>query len=163
LDSLTALQRYYLSRWGYEVLVMHEGLSLTQMQRLTDIYPRTSFYLLNLTFPPHINASSVSYQVAGHASIGYRHMCRFYSGGIFTIDVLAAYEWCLLSAAARLLSRPTRSSGTGGWTATAFCSALWSATPSASCLTAVPCTDTWLSAGRMNISQLGFGRPPKDT
>ncbi len=94
VDSLTALHRYYLSRWGYEVLVMHEGLTLLQMQRLSDIYPRTSFYLLNLTFPPHINASSVSYQVAGHASIGYRHMCRFYSGGIFSADVMAQYSWC---------------------------------------------------------------------
>jgi hypothetical protein len=93
-DSLTALHRYYLSRWGYEVLVLHEGLTLTQMQRLTDIYPLTSFYLLNLTFPSHINASAVSYQVAGHASIGYRHMCRFYSGGIFSVDVLAQYDWC---------------------------------------------------------------------
>ena len=93
-DSLTALHRYYLSRWGYEVLVLHEGLTLTQMQRLTDIYPLTSFYLLNLTFPSHINASAVSYQVAGHASIGYRHMCRFYSGGIFSVDVLTQYDWC---------------------------------------------------------------------
>jgi hypothetical protein len=93
VDSLTALHRYYLSRWGYEVLIMHEGLTMTQMQRLSDIYPRTSFYLLNLTFPPHINASSVSYQVAGHASIGYRHMCRFYSGGIFSADVMAQYDW----------------------------------------------------------------------
>jgi hypothetical protein len=94
VDSLTALHRYYLSRWGYEVLIMHEGLTLLQMQRLVDIYPRSSFYLLNLTFPSHINASSVSYQVAGHASIGYRHMCRFYSGGIFSTDVMAQYDWC---------------------------------------------------------------------
>jgi hypothetical protein len=94
VDSLTALNRYYLSRWGYGVLVMHEGLTLTQMQRLSDIYPLTSFYLLNLTFPPHINASSVSYQVAGHASVGYRHMCRFYSGSIFTSDVMLQYDWC---------------------------------------------------------------------
>ncbi len=94
VDSLTALHRYYLSRWGYEVLVMHEGLTSTQMQRLSDIYPQTSFYLLNLTFPKHINASGVSYQVAGHASIGYRHMCRFYSGGIFSADVMSQYDWC---------------------------------------------------------------------
>ena len=93
VDSLTALHRYYLSRWGYDVLVMHEGLTLIQMQKLSDIYPQTSFYLLNLTFPDHINASSVSYQVAGHASIGYRHMCRFYSGGIFSADVMAQYDW----------------------------------------------------------------------
>jgi len=94
VDSLTVLHRYYLSRWGYGVLVMHEGLTLAQMQRLSDIYPLTSFYLLNLTFPPHINASSVSYQVAGHASVGYRHMCRFYSGSIFTADVMLQYDWC---------------------------------------------------------------------
>jgi hypothetical protein len=93
VDSLTALHRYYLYRWGYEVLIMHEGLTSTQMQRLSDIYPQTSFYLLNLTFPSHINASNVSYQVAGHASIGYRHMCRFYSGSIFSADVMAQYDW----------------------------------------------------------------------
>ncbi len=160
LDSLNSLHRYYLSRWGYEVLIMHEGLTSTQMQRLSDIYPRTSFYLLNLTFPLHINASSVSYQVAGHASIGYRHMCRFYSGGIFSADVMAQYDWYLMRSYIAATRCPdVRPLGTGASTATAFCWDLCSMTLSASYRTPAAFTVIWHLVEKMNTSQLVFGQP----
>jgi hypothetical protein len=164
VDSITALHRYYLSRWGYDVLVMHEGLTLIQMQKLSDIYPQTSFYLLNLTFPDHINASSVSYQVAGHASIGYRHMCRFYSGGIFSADVMAQYDWSPRALMTYFTFRLTQTwcAGTGELTAIVFCSDLCTTTPSANYRTQAAFTDTWLLVERMNTSQLVFGRPRKN-
>lgn len=101
-DSLGALQRHFLRLWRYPVIVFHEGLSEDEVYQLRAIYDRISFVVLDLGFPAHIDPSTVKHIVAGHASVGYRHMCRFYSGAFQTKDIMLQYDWYSCALAERL-------------------------------------------------------------
>lgn len=96
LDSLRSLALHLLARWPYPVVIFHEGLSAEDMERLRQIYPQLSFHRLDKSFlfpPNHVNLSHVPKIIGGHASVGYRHMCRFFSGSMFNYPLLAQYEW----------------------------------------------------------------------
>jgi hypothetical protein len=64
------------------------------IEQLRALYSMTMFHRLKFTLPPHINASDVPHS-ARMMSLGYRHMCRFHSGLMYTHAALADYDWCV--------------------------------------------------------------------
>ena len=96
IDSLIALELHFLSRFPYPVIIFHEGLGPDEMERLRLIYEQVVFHRLDRSFlfpPDHIDQSKVPSMIGGHATVGYRHMCRFFSGTMFRYPLLAAYDW----------------------------------------------------------------------
>ena len=76
------------------MLIFHEGLALAVIEQLRALYSTTMFHRLKFTLPPHINASDLPHS-ARMMSLGYRHMCRFHSGLMYTHAALADYDWCV--------------------------------------------------------------------
>ena len=64
------------------------------IEQLRALYSMTMFHRLKFTLPPHINASDLPHS-ARMMSLGYRHMCRFHSGLMYTHAALADYDWCV--------------------------------------------------------------------
>ena len=96
LDSLEALQVNFLRQYPYPVIVFHEGLGPDEMEKLRGLYERLLFHRLDRSFlfpPDHIDEAKVPSIIGGHATVGYRHMCRFFSGTMFNYPLLAPYDW----------------------------------------------------------------------
>uniref|UniRef100_A0A6U6D8H0 Uncharacterized protein n=1 Tax=Guillardia theta TaxID=55529 RepID=A0A6U6D8H0_GUITH len=98
LDSLHSLKINFLDQNPYPIILFHEGLNQTQMEAVLKHYDDVRFHRLDKEFlfpPEHVNFSKVPKIIGGHANVGYRHMCRFYSGAMFNYPLLEPYEWFL--------------------------------------------------------------------
>eukprot|EP00960_Hanusia_phi_P070822 767408-Hanusia_phi.AAC.4 len=96
LDSIHSLKINFLDENPYPIILFHEGLNQTQMEAVLKHYDDIRFHRLDKEFlfpPEHVNFSKVPKIIGGHANVGYRHMCRFYSGAMFNYPLLEPYEW----------------------------------------------------------------------
>ena len=60
---------HYLRRFPYDVIVFHEGLGPSEMERLRVIYPRLLFHKLDKTFlfpPDHVDRSKLPHIIGAH-------------------------------------------------------------------------------------------------
>ena len=92
--SLRRLDQNFNDQFGYPVTIFHEGLSIvtkSDLQRATR--SQLTFAQVDFSLPNFINRTDVPEKILGRFSVGYRHMCRFFSGTIFNHPALAAYEW----------------------------------------------------------------------
>lgn len=92
LDSLDLLQQNFLSQYPYPVVIGHEGLSFDTIEEITSHLPNNHFFhKVNFKLPeyPENILSQIPEKFKGHwdegayFSMGYRHMCRYFAGGIY--------------------------------------------------------------------------------
>jgi len=91
-DSLDCLSKNFLCKYPYTVVFGHEGLSQDTIAEIKQhISTKHYFHKIEFTIPPypeHI-ADQIPVKFKGHwdenafFSLGYRHMCRYFSGEIF--------------------------------------------------------------------------------
>lgn len=91
-NSLECLQKNFLDEYPYPVVIGHEGISQTVIDNIKH-YIKSEVYLynVNLKMPDYTQEilNQIPERFKGHwdenafFSIGYRHMCRFFSGEIY--------------------------------------------------------------------------------
>ncbi len=92
--SLTLLRLHFLNKWPYPVFAFVEsGFS----DPLKEIICKRSgvpvrYYELEFRFPEWIDANQVPDDVCGFP-VGYRHMCRFFAVGVYTLPIMRGLEW----------------------------------------------------------------------
>lgn len=91
-DSLMCLQENFLAEFPYPVVICHEGISQNVIDNIKQrIKTAIYFYKINFKIPdyPQEILNQIPERFKGHwdenafFSIGYRHMCRFFSGEIY--------------------------------------------------------------------------------
>ena len=92
VDSLKTVNKYFLKKYPYPVVFGHEGISSTTRDLIREHAPKTHFFhKVNFTLPDYSQdiLDKIPEKFKGHwdenafFSMGYRHMCRLFSGGIY--------------------------------------------------------------------------------
>lgn len=102
--ALGSLARHYTRRFPHPVVIFHDMLTPTNETTLTSAYGAASplsFERIELAFPDSFPAEArdrvpSKLHLAGHAwGMGYRHMSRFFSHGLFNLSAMQGYEYYL--------------------------------------------------------------------
>ena len=92
--SLRLLERNLTSRHDYPVLVFNEDFSPALQRELQGITrSRLSFPRVEFALPEFVDRSKVPEFVFGRFGVGYRHMCRFFSGTLFLHPAMQEFDW----------------------------------------------------------------------
>lgn len=103
-NSLECLQRNFLDEYPYPVVIGHEGISQTTIENIKQrLNVNVYFYDVEFKIPdyPQEILNQIPERFKGHwdenafFSIGYRHMCRFFSGEIYKEPFFANVEYLL--------------------------------------------------------------------
>jgi len=80
---------------GYPITVFYEELEKEQMELLQSVSTgKVNFVKVHLSLPPWLNISDVPTKTPYKKDyIGYRHMCRWYSGLVFREEALKEYDF----------------------------------------------------------------------
>jgi FkbM family methyltransferase len=91
-DSLDCLQKNFLDEYPYPVVFGHEGISQAIIDTIKQkLNVKTYFYKIDFKVPDYSQEilKQIPERLKGHwdenafFSMGYRHMCRFFSGEIY--------------------------------------------------------------------------------
>jgi len=103
-SSLYLLNKNFLSTYPYPVVFGHEGISQTTIDNIKKSL-NTDTYFLNINFNlPNYSEqikNKIPLKFKGHwdenafFSMGYRHMCRFFSGDIFNYEFFSNVDYLL--------------------------------------------------------------------
>jgi len=103
-DSLKCLQKNFLDEYPYPVVIGHEGISQTVVENIKQyIKSKVFFYRVNFDLPDYQQEvlDQIPEKFKGHwdesafFSIGYRHMCRFFSGEIYKYPFFEKVKYLL--------------------------------------------------------------------
>jgi len=90
--SLSLLQRNFLDKFPYPVVVFHEGDIVDDyVDRMRIACPTVRFRTVSLEVPPWIDRPSTAWEWWPGFSTGYRSMCRFFA--ITLPDQIRGYDW----------------------------------------------------------------------
>jgi hypothetical protein len=99
--SLRLLFQNYNSKYNYPVIVFHDDISLVLQANIRmalfaalGTMPSVKFVHVEFTIPPHVSSDPALYDppLTRHR-LGYRHMCRFFSGEVYKHPELSKYRW----------------------------------------------------------------------
>jgi hypothetical protein len=99
--SLSLLCYNFKQAREYPIIVFHDDITKTDVANLTvqlhrqlGYIPSIRFELLSFEMPSWVSTDESKYIVPlSEAWMGYRHMCRFHSGGIYRDERLLKYDW----------------------------------------------------------------------
>jgi hypothetical protein len=103
-SSLYLLNKNFLSSYPYPVVFGHEGLPQDAIDHIKKILNvETHFFNINFILPDYTEEikNKIPFKFKGHwdenafFSIGYRHMCRLFSGDIFNYDFFSNVDYFL--------------------------------------------------------------------
>lgn len=78
--SLESLYKYSVARHPYPVLIFHEGdFRKPDQHYFCSRFPGLEFREIQFDLPDFLAAETITGRWGGKFSLGYRHMCRFYS------------------------------------------------------------------------------------
>ena len=90
-DSLKCLKKNFLTQYPYPVVFGHEGISSATKDRIQEASPKNHyFHKVDFSLPDYSKdiLDKIPEKFKGHwdenafFSMGYRHMCRLFSGGL---------------------------------------------------------------------------------
>jgi len=100
ITMLTEFDKQFNLKYQYPITVFHEeSFDSTYQERLQSAVKsvKVDFALVKFETPKWIDPSTIPKTFKGwlkrHTSIGYRHMCRFFSGEVFKHPALAKYDY----------------------------------------------------------------------
>jgi mannosyltransferase len=123
VSSVVLLYRNFCNTFRYPVLVYHDDLSDAQIITVKDIlqnqngcFPDIEFIRLNFVTPSDVSTDPSLYEhpqkypiSLQHFGMGYRHMCRFFSGKMFEHPSTAKYKYIWrIDSDSFILSKITR-------------------------------------------------------
>jgi len=92
--SLRLLERNFTRHHDYPVLVFNEDFCPALQRELQGITrSRLSFPLVEFALPDFVDRAKVPEFVFGRFGVGYRHMCRFFSGMLFLHPAMQDFDW----------------------------------------------------------------------
>ena len=99
--SLILLCKNFKYVRDYPIIVFYENFDegiksaiKGEVEKHVGFIPDIQFEEIRFDMPSWISTDPSSYSVSlGEFWMGYRHMCRYYSGGIYRDERLAKYEW----------------------------------------------------------------------
>ncbi len=93
--SLSLLYENFNNKFGYPVVIFHENFNEKIMEDIQGITgSKLQFEKVVFQIPNFLEKATIPENYYGF-SIGYRHMCRFFSSGFFYHPALKEYEWYL--------------------------------------------------------------------
>jgi|SRR3989344_770047 len=93
--SLSLLHKNFNSTFGYPVVIFHENFSEEIIEEIRSIAgSELQFEKVAFQIPDFLKKETIPERYYGF-SIGYRHMCRFFSSDFFYHPALKEYEWYL--------------------------------------------------------------------
>jgi len=103
-DSVECLKRNFLNDYPYPIVFGHEGLPADVVEEIKKYAPENHFfYNVRFQLPEYSDEikNKIPEKFKGHwdeeafFSMGYRHMCRFYSGDIYKRDFFSNVKYLL--------------------------------------------------------------------
>lgn len=93
--SIQKLKTNFLPNNNYPIVVFHEDIPLEKLNKIEEIYG-VQFIIQNIAFeiPKFLDISKVPEKVMTK-TVGYRHMCRFYSGTMYHQEILKGTDYYL--------------------------------------------------------------------
>jgi len=99
--SLVMLCKHFKYVKDYPIVVFHDDIDAVSMANLrvaihqhVGFMPKIDFERLEFEMPNGVSTDPSLYTVSlNEFWMGYRHMCRFHSGGIYTHPKLLKYDW----------------------------------------------------------------------
>lgn len=93
-QSLALLDKNFNDRFHYPVMVFHEDYTddlKAEIRRSTR--SEVLFGLLEFSIPEFIPRDEIPDKILGRFGIGYRHMCRFFSGMMYRHPAMQDFDW----------------------------------------------------------------------
>ena len=94
--SLKQLKEFFLDEFDYPVLAFHEADldDATKRKIIRETGVNVQFELIKFEVPKFLSHLDIPERLPpSGATMGYRHMCRFFSGMIFRQPVICKYDW----------------------------------------------------------------------
>jgi alpha 1,2-mannosyltransferase len=99
--SIALLHKNFKYAREYPIVVFHDDLNqvaksslMVSLHRELGMMPRITFEELKWEIPSWVSTDPSRYSTSlNEFWMGYRHMCRFYSGGMYRHPSLAQYDW----------------------------------------------------------------------
>ncbi|MHA1275350.1 MAG: hypothetical protein ACTSQS_18255 [Promethearchaeota archaeon] len=88
--SIKRLHKYFNSKFNYPILIFHDDLDIEDQKDLKHLDSNIQFEQISFKIPEWINKNKITFDKWG---IGYRNICRFYSGEFFKHEALEEYDW----------------------------------------------------------------------
>lgn len=88
--SLKLLYKFFNKKFKYPVLIFHDDFTKQEENSLLKINKNIKFENVEFKIPPWIDQNK-SFKT--DFSMGYRHMCRFFSGELYKNDAIKNYDW----------------------------------------------------------------------
>jgi FkbM family methyltransferase len=94
-ESLRLLYVNFNQRFNYPIIIFHEDFSDELIAEIRgDAKSSIGFERVEFSIPDFLNENEIpEYFGPYRHNIGYRHMCRFFSGLIYQYPVLKGYDW----------------------------------------------------------------------
>jgi hypothetical protein len=91
--SLSSLDVNFNDQFKYPVIIFHEGFNKALIQSICKAtHSNVQFEKVEFKIPDFLNKAEITKNYSG-SRIGFRHMCRFFSGLIFRHPSLKDYDW----------------------------------------------------------------------
>jgi alpha 1,2-mannosyltransferase len=91
--SLASLDKNFNNQFKYPIVLFHENLDDATIKEICGLTSSIlQFEKVIFKIPDFLNKKEIPESYLGF-SIGYRHMCRFFSGIFFNHPALEAYDW----------------------------------------------------------------------
>jgi alpha 1,2-mannosyltransferase len=91
--SLFLLDAHFNKQFKYPIIIFHEDLTKGMMCDLKSVSKsKIIFEKLTFKFKPGVDQTKFPKKYLGF-SINYRHMCRFFSMGIYEQKIMDKYDW----------------------------------------------------------------------
>jgi len=88
--SLFLLYRCFTKRYNYPVIIFHDDFTIEEENKLLKLYSNIKFEKIKFELPPWIDKNK---PFKTNFSLGYRHMCRFFSGELFKHEAIRDYDY----------------------------------------------------------------------
>lgn len=88
--SLILLYRFFIKKYNYPIIIFNDDFTEKDERSVLSINPNIQFEKIEFKIPPWIDKKK---PFKTKWSIGYRHMCRFYSGEFYKLDIMKNYDW----------------------------------------------------------------------
>jgi len=96
--SLKSLDTYFNNKYHYPVILFHENLTVEQQVLIkSNTASELIFEQIEFQLPSFLDPESIpeTVHINGFGfSVGYRHMCRFFSSEVYAHPVLDSFEYC---------------------------------------------------------------------
>ncbi len=91
MKSIKLLHKNFIKRFAYPIIIFNDDFTENDKYSILEIYSNIKFKVIKFEIPSWLDSNRVN--AFWPKALGYKHMCRFFSGELFKDEALRIYDW----------------------------------------------------------------------